>query len=257
MAIAAARCWLFSSVAACVQRLHLHARCNTWFTWCQSANCSRVYFDPTIYFTHRFDPNTPSAIKVSADEDGGLLAITSTTKLIHSLFCPDNSSQAYQRLESSHTAKPVPTQATNGTSRSTWFFNKPPGVPLTKSKSRIKTKPDEETEREWLLLGEPHSPRNTVVIDDSHDIVDTSILTVSEPLPGGSDVFEEEEEESTDSDSSTDIDAVVDEYRQKFKVFWFIINRIEAICVRENCFWNKWKAALKNMGKHLLKFGTF
>lgn len=88
---------------------------------------------------------------------------------------------------------------------------------MPKPKSRIKKKPDEETEREWLLLNEPHSPRNTVILDDSHDIVDTSILSVAEPLPGGSDDILEEEELS-DSESSTDIDAVVDEYRQKFKV---------------------------------------
>lgn len=89
---------------------------------------------------------------------------------------------------------------------------------MPKPKPRIKKKqPDEETEREWLLLGEPHSPRNTVVLDESEDIVDTSILTVAEPLPGASDIMEDEE--LTDSESSTDIDAVVDEYREKFKVF--------------------------------------
>lgn len=137
------------------------------------------------------------------------------------LNCTDNSSQAYQRLESGH----VPKSTTSGqsasvaaTSKASWFFRKPKATAvMPMPKPRIKKQPAEETEREWLLLGEPHSPRNTVMLDDSHAIVDTSILTVAEPLPGGSDDILEEEE-LTDSDSSTDIDAIVDEYRQKFKV---------------------------------------
>lgn len=148
----------------------------------------------------------------------------------------DTSSQAYQRLESGHapkkasapstvtaTVEPVATIAP--TSKTLWFFNRASSVTvLPKPKSRVKNKPDEETEREWLLLGEPQSPRNTVMLDDSHDIIDTSILTVAEPLPSVSEntheaeADAEDDEEPSDSESSTDIDAIVDEYRQKFKV---------------------------------------
>lgn len=152
--------------------------------------------------------------------DMGYGCIETMISIVYPFYAVDNSSQAYQRLESNHTEKPAPTIALNTASRSTWFFKKPQSAPIPKSKSRNNVIPDEEPEREWLLLGEPHSPRNTQTLDDSHTMIDTSILTVSEPLPGGSDVFEEEE--STDSDISTDIDAVVDEYRQKFKVIIYI-----------------------------------
>lgn len=144
----------------------------------------------------------------------------------------DNSSQAYQRLETGRTPKPVSiaSSTANLSTKGTWFFNKPKGVPLPKPKPR--KKPDEETEREWLLLGEPHSPRNTVVLEESQDIVDTSILTVAEPLPDASDILEEHE--LTDSDSSTDIDAVVDEYREKFKVLMVLCDTINVNIMSHN-----------------------
>lgn len=81
---------------------------------------------------------------------------------------------------------------------------------LPKSKSKInKNKRDEELEREWLLLGEPpSSPRATVCDHDA----ESSILSDGDP-PECS-----HQKPDTESDSSTDIDAIVDEYRQKVKV---------------------------------------
>lgn len=73
-----------------------------------------------------------------------------------------------------------------------------------------KSKHDEELEREWLLLGEPQSPRVTVTEPDA----ESSILS-DQPV---SDIECIDRQIITESDSSTDIDAIVDEYRQKIKV---------------------------------------
>lgn len=80
-------------------------------------------------------------------------------------------------------------------------------------------------EREWLLLGEPTSPRNTIILDDEQD---TSTLTITPTGPVNasdqdvealqSPTLNDLVQSSSDSDSSTDIDAVVDEYRQKVEV---------------------------------------
>lgn len=86
-----------------------------------------------------------------------------------------------------------------------------------------KNKHNEELEREWLLLGEPQSPRNTIMFDD---IQDTSSLSVAiaavTPRNDAENVCspdaDNKETSSIDSDSSTDIDAIVDEYRQKVKI---------------------------------------
>lgn len=80
-------------------------------------------------------------------------------------------------------------------------------------------------EREWLLLGEPTSPRNTIILDDEQD---TSTLTITPTGPDNtanqdieglqSPISNDLMQNSSDTDSSTDIDAVVDEYRQKVEV---------------------------------------
>lgn len=124
-------------------------------------------------------------------------------------------------------------------------------------KPRHKKQPrTEELEREWLLLGEPTSPRNTIILDD--DEQDTSTLTITPPT-GSDNVTTNQQQQpqqqqlqqcgelrrkqssiistgglsesgrvsdedgnnsnrSSSSDSSTDIDAAVDEYRQKVEV---------------------------------------
>lgn len=99
--------------------------------------------------------------------------------------------------------------------RSLWFFNKSlPSVStqnLSMSKSKSKINKGEEVEREWLLLGEPpSSPQNRSV---ESPIEESSIL--SDPQ---SDIDCIAKIDGSESDSSTDIDAIVDEYRQKVKV---------------------------------------
>lgn len=74
-----------------------------------------------------------------------------------------------------------------------------------------KAKRNEELEREWLLLGEPQSPRVAVSAE-----VDAESSILSDPPMSDIDCIAKEN--GTDSDSSTDIDAIVDEYRQKVKV---------------------------------------
>lgn len=103
-------------------------------------------------------------------------------------------------------------------------LSKPKIVPIPKSKSRLKkNNRDEELEREWLLLGEPQSPRNTVILDDEHDTSSLSI-EIAVAIPASTVDIESarpqvsNESSSRESDSTTDIDAIVDEYRQKVKV---------------------------------------
>lgn len=76
----------------------------------------------------------------------------------------------------------------------------------------------EEMEREWLLLGEPQSPR--LGLDGrmgESEILDTKLIGEGPPVIdqlGAEDEIEEEDEES----SSTDIDAIVHEYMEKVRV---------------------------------------
>lgn len=107
-------------------------------------------------------------------------------------------------------------------------LSKPSIVSIPRSKSHCSKRPkrNEEVEREWLLLGEPISPRNTIVLDDEQD---TSSLTIPNPKTKSAsvNVLDQDVEgqskacanaSDSDSDSSTDIDAVFDEYRQKIEV---------------------------------------
>lgn len=104
-------------------------------------------------------------------------------------------------------------------------LSKPSIVSIQKPKPRSR-KRNEEMEREWLLLGEPTSPRNTIILDDEQD---TSTLTITPIGPENNASNQDGEmlqfaisndliESSSDSESSTDIDAAVDEYRQKVEV---------------------------------------
>lgn len=100
-------------------------------------------------------------------------------------------------------------------------LSKPSISAMPRPKSRNKKKKNEEMEREWLLLGEPASPRNTVILDNEQD---TSSLTTPAPTVNQdvealqTPTNEVHHQTSTDTDSSTDIDAVFDEYRQKIEV---------------------------------------
>lgn len=87
--------------------------------------------------------------------------------------------------------------------------------PLTAANVRKTKKPSEEVEREWLLLGEPPSSPRTLdhtictaessILSDDNATTDTECIGTVKP-------------DNTDSDSSEDIDAIVDEYREKVKV---------------------------------------
>lgn len=118
---------------------------------------------------------------------------------------------AYSRLD----AAAAKTTGTASRSSSIWCFLKKPKsisiIPTSKSMLK-KTKRDAELEREWLLLGEPpQSPRVATVAEPD---AESSILSD----PPISDVDCIAKENGSDSESTTDIDAIVDEYRQKVKV---------------------------------------
>ncbi|XP_055635718.1 probable cationic amino acid transporter [Toxorhynchites rutilus septentrionalis] len=127
-----------------------------------------------------------------------------------------DSSLAYSRLNSS--IKPPSSQSSSHKSKkSVWFFKRPSTVSLAHhvlpSNRANKSNAREEHEREWLLLGEPPSPKapdippnmeSTVLSDQTSDI---ECIALAKP-----------ENCDTDEESSTDIDAIVDEYRQKMTV---------------------------------------
>lgn len=115
----------------------------------------------------------------------------------------DEASLAYSRLDA-----PRPSSSR----RSLWSFNKPKTITIPAAKSRRK-KSKRDLEQEWLLLGEPQSPIPRVAVLDSPE-AESSILSE----PAVSDVDCIDREILTETDSSTDIDAIVDEYRQKVKV---------------------------------------
>lgn len=119
-----------------------------------------------------------------------------------------NSSLSYSRLNSGNSA---PT--TSRIKRTFFFLNKglsQPAISLSKSKSKLKIKKnDEELEREWLLLGEPSSP----IAKSPPQEAESSIVSDE---PQNVDCITKVDSDS--DDSSTDIDAIVDEYRQKVKV---------------------------------------
>lgn len=99
-------------------------------------------------------------------------------------------------------------------------LSKPSIVAMPRPKSRNKKKKNEEMEREWLLLGEPASPRNTVMMDDEQDTssLTTPAQSTNQDVEALQSPTTEAHQSDTDSDSSTDIDAVFDEYRQKIEV---------------------------------------
>lgn len=150
-----------------------------------------------------------------------------------SYFITDDTSLGYSQLkpvtpalkQSASCPSVTTTSAGDVSRRILRCLSKPSIVTIPKSKSRSKkTKKDEELEREWLLLGEPASPRNTIILSDEQD---TSSLTIAAnpPSTGNTDhplhaPTKPSPVSGSDSetDSSTDIDAIVDEYRQKVEV---------------------------------------
>ncbi|XP_067622964.1 solute carrier family 7 member 14 isoform X2 [Eurosta solidaginis] len=117
-----------------------------------------------------------------------------------------NSTLSYSRLSTAPTACVSSSSSYSRTKRS--LLN----ISLHKQAGRMNQKPKKELEKEWLLLGEPTSP---CPARESRD-VESTILSDSEPAP--SDFEYPDKFEKSDSDTSTDIDDIVDEYRQKIKV---------------------------------------
>ncbi|KAH8374214.1 hypothetical protein KR200_002714, partial [Drosophila serrata] len=125
------------------------------------------------------------------------------------------SSLSYSRLSTAPIAKSsscssAATSSSSRLKRSLWNIGLTKHSSLKKPKSKTRNK--QELEKEWLLLGEPTSPCPQ---RESRD-VESTILSDGEPPP--SDFEYPEKFDKSDSDTSTDIDAIVDEYREKIKV---------------------------------------
>ncbi|XP_023173290.2 uncharacterized protein LOC111601091 [Drosophila hydei] len=124
------------------------------------------------------------------------------------------SSLSYSRLSTAPIAKSSSSSSAATSSsrvkRSLWNLGLHKQRAMKKPKNKQRTKP--EVEKEWLLLGEPTSPCPQ---REGRD-VESTVLSDSEPPP--SDFEYPDKFDKTDSDTSTDIDAIVDEYRQKIKV---------------------------------------
>ncbi|XP_016985317.1 uncharacterized protein LOC108048808 isoform X2 [Drosophila rhopaloa] len=125
------------------------------------------------------------------------------------------SSLSYSRLSTAPIAKSssyssAATSSSSRLKRSLWKI----GLPKNRGLKKPKTKPrnKQELEKEWLLLGEPTSPCPQ---REGRD-VESTILSDGEPPP--SDFEYPDKFDKSDSDTSTDIDAIVDEYREKIKV---------------------------------------
>ncbi|XP_037710578.1 uncharacterized protein LOC119547686 [Drosophila subpulchrella] len=125
------------------------------------------------------------------------------------------SSLSYSRLSTAPIAKSssyssATTSSSSRLKRSLWKIGLPKHSGLKKPKSKPRNK--QELEKEWLLLGEPTSPCPQ---REGRD-VESTILSDGEPPP--SDFEYPDKFDKSDSDTSTDIDAIVDEYREKIKV---------------------------------------
>ncbi|XP_030382954.1 uncharacterized protein LOC115630502 [Scaptodrosophila lebanonensis] len=123
-----------------------------------------------------------------------------------------DSSLSYSRLSTAPITKSSSSNMSSSSrlKRSLWNISLPKQGALKKPKSKTKNK--QEVEKEWLLLGEPTSPCPQRETRD----VESTILSDGEPPP--SDFEYPDKFDKSDSDTSTDIDAIVDEYRQKIKV---------------------------------------
>ncbi|XP_017121251.1 uncharacterized protein LOC108142075 isoform X2 [Drosophila elegans] len=125
------------------------------------------------------------------------------------------SSLSYSRLSTAPIARSssyssAATSSSSRLKRSLWKIGLPKHGGLKKPKSKPRNK--QELEKEWLLLGEPTSPCPQ---REGRD-VESTILSDGEPPP--SDFEYPDKFDKSDSDTSTDIDAIVDEYREKIKV---------------------------------------
>lgn len=166
-----------------------------------------------------------------------LLYIPFRPKIVET--CPDGTSSLnYSRLDSEvgRAAEAVNDGSSSATMtistsiRRLWNLTRSETNPANfpkKKKRKVHNNPleQEEMEREWLLLGEPQSPRMDRAINgegldegmkSEGEIVDTRLIgegSVIDRLEG--EVADDEEDESS---SSTDIDAIVHEYMEKVRV---------------------------------------
>ncbi|XP_034472835.1 uncharacterized protein LOC117780422 [Drosophila innubila] len=127
-----------------------------------------------------------------------------------------DSSLSYSRLSTSPIAKSHSSSSSAAPSsssrlkRSLWSIGLSKQSGPKKPKKKQRNKP--ELEKEWLLLGEPTSP----CPQREGKEVESTVLSDGEPPP--SDFEYPDKFDKSDSDTSTDIDVIVDEYRQKIKV---------------------------------------
>ncbi|XP_058059742.1 cationic amino acid transporter 3 [Anopheles bellator] len=139
----------------------------------------------------------------------------------------ESSCLAYSRLS---TGPPYANESSGRTGKKhIWCFRKPTnlcaattnvfanhllpgmrGAPISQTGNR------EENEREWLLLGEPSSPK-APNSSSMPSIVESSVLSDQVSDIECIALAKPENMDSEDS-SATDIDAIVDEYRQKIKI---------------------------------------
>lgn len=126
-----------------------------------------------------------------------------------------DSSQSYSRLDTGNSIKTKPSMPKR---TSMWLLNKAELLPsmsthsLTKSTSKQNK---EETEKEWLLLGEACSspvnqPRNQEPLNAESAILSDATASDTECIVKA--------DNSEDSESEEDIDSIVEEFQQKVKV---------------------------------------
>lgn len=152
---------------------------------------------------------------------------------------PDNTSSLnYSRLDSEAAGQAAGT-VNDGSSatmtistsiRRLWNLTRSETNPVNfpkKKKRKVHNNPleQEEMEREWLLLGEPQSPRLDRAMNGEDDGIKSEGEIVDTRLSGEGSVINrleegtaEEDEVEDDSSSSTDIDAIVHEYMEKVRV---------------------------------------
>lgn len=122
------------------------------------------------------------------------------------------SSLAYSRLATAAAAAASYKRATSKSTSGRSILGVKVANMSAAKKPAPKKKPKKELEKEWLLLGEPTSPCPTRQPTD----VESAMQSSSKPVPLN--FVYPEIVEISDSDTSTDIDAIVDEYRQKIRI---------------------------------------
>lgn len=199
IAIAAVQFWRFFVAAASLPCLRLRVPWKTWLLLWPAATWLPLRRAVSTCCINRFGRSLSTHSKVGRCESRDFF-------LINEFFFPDGSTLSYSRLDVNATREVTKARRLIG------LFNKAASqtyqcIPKSISKTSQLNK---EVEREWLLLGEPpSSPR----VSEAPPDVESTILSD----PSTSDI-ECIAKPQSDTESTTDIDAIVDEYRQKVKV---------------------------------------